>query len=182
MGPEIEDVPELKKRSHFFPYMLSSVSKHGTSPPQWTLPELMKKNGHTWIDILKIDIEAAEFSALDALIDAYPAASSGSRVFQGSKEGESRSGGGLPFGQLQLEIHIYRNTAHEAFDKFLGWWNRLEKAGLRPFWTEPNLVYANLDGTRPDLAEYSFINIRGEHELVSDKFMPASGHKLEKQA
>lgn len=171
MGPEVEDIPALKKRAHFFPYMLSSESKHGHSPPQWTLPELMEKNGHTWIDILKIDIEAAEFGTLNALIDAYPGATAGSSRVITTKDTDGRSGGGLPFGQLQLEIHIYRGTEHEAFDKFLSWWNRLEAAGLRPFWTEPNLVYANLDGTRPDLAEYSFINTRGEHELISDKFV-----------
>lgn len=65
----------------------------------------------------------------------------------------------------------------------------MERLGLRPFWTEPNLVYVHLTGTkRPDLTEvrahnrhmnpvtdqvptcqqYSFINIRGNHELIVD--------------
>lgn len=30
----------------------------------------------------------------------------------------------------------------------------MERLGLRPFWTEPNLVYVHLTGTkRPDLTE-----------------------------
>ena len=42
------------------------------------------------------------------------------------------SGKPLPFGQLQLEIHIW----DRSFEYFLTWWEKLEKAGLRPFWTE----------------------------------------------
>lgn len=64
----------------------------------------------------------------------------------------------------------------------------MEHLGFRPFWTEPNLVYVHLTGSRrPDLTEvriqmfhtalevadqflipkqYSFINIRGNHELI----------------
>lgn len=42
------------------------------------------------------------------------------------------SGEPLPFGQLQLEIHIW----HKSFAEYLTWWETLEAAGLRPFWTE----------------------------------------------
>ncbi|KAH9069382.1 hypothetical protein EDB83DRAFT_474598 [Lactarius deliciosus] len=41
----------------------------------------------------------------------------------------------------------------------------LDAAGLRPFWTEPNLVYINIVRVAlPELAEYTFINIRGNHD------------------
>lgn len=40
----------------------------------------------------------------------------------------------LPFGQLLLEIHVWGEW--DSFQKFLGWWEMLEEAGLRPFWTE----------------------------------------------
>ncbi|KAH9169067.1 hypothetical protein EDB89DRAFT_2073372 [Lactarius sanguifluus] len=60
----------------------------------------------------------------------------------------------LPVGQLQLEIHA--REGHENFE---------------PSWTEPNLVYINLvRGVQPELAEYSFINIRGNHALVNEAF------------
>ncbi|KAJ6618661.1 hypothetical protein B0H10DRAFT_2217404 [Mycena sp. CBHHK59/15] len=79
----------------------------------------MKMNCHTHIDILKIDIGRWEFETLAALIKPYLA-----------------PGKPLPFGQLQLEVHIWNTT----FARCLTWWEMLEAAGLRPFWTEPNLV------------------------------------------
>lgn len=71
--------------------------------------------GHTHIDILKIDIEGWEFEAMTTLLNPYIA-----------------SGEPLPFGQLQLEIHIWK----KSFEEYLAWWETLEEAGLRPFWTE----------------------------------------------
>jgi hypothetical protein len=71
--------------------------------------------GHTHIDILKIDIESWEFDTMTTLVNPYIA-----------------SGKPLPFGQLQLEIHVWDRT----FADILAWWEKLEKAGLRPFWTE----------------------------------------------
>jgi Methyltransferase FkbM domain len=95
----------------------------------------MSANGHSFIDILKIDIEGAEFATLEALLAAYAHEPS------------------LPFGQLQLEIHA-RDSEYAQFPKFLEWWEKLEAAGLRPFWTEPNLVYVNLvRGVGPTLTE-----------------------------
>jgi hypothetical protein len=67
-----------------------------------------------------------------------------------------------------------------------GWWTSLEVAGLRPFWTEENMVYVNYNPGKPQLVEasthstrfasikltdrptlqYSDINIHGNHSLV----------------
>jgi hypothetical protein len=117
----------------------------------------MAQNKHTFIDILKIDIEGAEFETLEALIDAYPSASLNT----------SEGGGGLPFGQLQLEVHP-RGEKWAQFPNFLLWWEKLEKAGLRPFWTEPNLVYINLVmGVKPDLSEVSALSFRPPSSLIS---------------
>jgi hypothetical protein len=57
----------------------------------------------------------------------------------------------LPVGQLQLELHAWDDYANFGF--FHDWWVALEDAGLRPFWTEPNLVYVNYDNGKPQLAE-----------------------------
>ena len=71
--------------------------------------------GHTHIDILKIDIESWEFETITTLLNPYIS-----------------SDQPLPFGQLQLEIHIW----DKSFAEYLTWWETLENAGLRPFWTE----------------------------------------------
>lgn len=63
------------------------------------------------------------------------------------------------------------------------WWTMLEDAGLRPFWTELNLLDVNFFRRGPLVAEvrrsrrvlralkriqWSFINIRGKHALLDD--------------
>ncbi|KAJ7166435.1 methyltransferase domain-containing protein [Mycena crocata] len=150
-GPEITANERLAPRAHFFPYALGPKDKPTADPPMYTLQSLMKTNGHAFIDILKVDIEGSEFESLEAFMNYW------------------WHSGVLPFGQLQLEIHASGETEYKKFPKFLKWWEQLESMGLRPFFSEPNLVYVNiLRGVMPDLIEYSFINTRGNHELVSD--------------
>ncbi|KAJ7069857.1 methyltransferase domain-containing protein [Mycena amicta] len=145
--------PEIRSQAHrtvFNAFGLAGTDKHGPedSPKMYTLESLMKMNGHTHIDILKIDIERWEFETLTALVKPYIA-----------------SGKPLPFGQLQLEIHIWNLT----FAEYLAWWESLEAAGLRPFWTEPNLVYQNYNrGGTSDLAEYSFLNTKGDNIFIKN--------------
>jgi len=66
---------------------------------------------------LKVDIEGSEYTALESFVKAY-------------KDKDLP----LPFGQLQIELHVWGEW--DNFEKFLGWWEMLEEAGLRPFWTE----------------------------------------------
>jgi Methyltransferase FkbM domain len=95
--------------------------------------------GHTFIDVLKIDIEGAEFDTLTAFL--------GANKPKGMLEKPK-----LPIGQMQLELHAWDDYAEFGF--FHDWWAALETAGLRPFWTEPNLVYVNYAaGGKPHLAE-----------------------------
>jgi len=153
-GPEIEKTSRLKKRSHFFPWALGGRNAHGPEddPKIYTLDTLMRMNGHTFIDVLKIDIEGAEFDTLTTFLEAH-------------KPTGPFSSTTLPIGQLQLELHAWDD--YGKFDFFHDWWTSLEEAGLRPFWTEANLVYVNYNaGGKPRLAEYSFINIHGNHSLV----------------
>lgn len=152
MGPQISYAH--KHRTHFSKFGLAGFDAYGPEAENkmYTLESLMKMNGthttpfpyslinvlwvfvgHTHIDILKVDVESWEFDTLKTLVSHYLAA-----------------GKPLPFGQLQLEIHIW----NKSFKEFLEWWEILEEAGLRPFMTEPNMVYQNYNknGT-PDLAE-----------------------------
>ncbi|KAH9040718.1 hypothetical protein EDB85DRAFT_67873 [Lactarius pseudohatsudake] len=178
-GPEITGDPEVWDRAHFKPFALGGTNSHEDhdNPKCWTLDSLMDLNGasardlrsstksandggisgHTFIDILKIDIEGREFDGLTTFLSAHAAAAAAAK------------GDVLPVGQLQLEIHA--REGHENFEYFARWWASLEAAGLRPFWTGPNLVYINLvRGVRAELAEYSFINIRGNHARINEAF------------
>ncbi|EJD03272.1 uncharacterized protein FOMMEDRAFT_20423 [Fomitiporia mediterranea MF3/22] len=147
-GPEIQNDNALLRRAHFFPYGLAGSDSEGEHK-MFTLATLMARNGHKHIDILKVDIESWEFETLTSLIKPY-----------------LESGEPLPFGQLQLEVHVW----NKKFAEFLSWWEMLESAGLRPFWTEPNLVYNNYNkGGDAELAEYSFLNIRGENVFTNDR-------------
>ena len=59
----------------------------------------------------------------------------------------------LPVGQVQVQLYTWNKT----LDYMLEWWGSLEDAGLRPFFTEPNLPYLNhVRGQPPALAEVSF--------------------------
>ncbi|KAG9086586.1 hypothetical protein FS749_003543 [Ceratobasidium sp. UAMH 11750] len=145
-GPEVHSYASIRNRTHFYPYGLAGSDKHDGKPPMWTIQALMHKLGHTFIDILKIDIEGAEFDTLKSLINYY------------------KDVGPLPFGQLQLEIH----ASKFSFSDFLRWWEDLEEAGLRPFWTEPNLLFTNWMRNAPAFTEYSFLNIGLSHEILQD--------------
>ncbi|CAE6442252.1 unnamed protein product [Rhizoctonia solani] len=146
-GPEIEDSTSLRTRATFYKYAISGKDDHQANPPRWTLRSLMERHGHTFIDILKVDIEGAEFDVLSESIKYY-----------------TDNQLPLPFGQLQLEIH----SGNVPFEKFLKWWEELEAAGLRPFHTETNLIVVSWWRSKPTFSEYSFLNIGASHEVVNN--------------
>ncbi|KIY67323.1 hypothetical protein CYLTODRAFT_422660 [Cylindrobasidium torrendii FP15055 ss-10] len=151
-GPQIPRTQSA--RAHFTRVGLSGTtvpanSEHG---PSYPLETIMEKNGHDHIDILRVDVESAEFDTFAAMLAPYV-----------------RSGKPLPFGQLLLEIHVWNKN----FASFLSWWELFESAGLRPFSSEPNLVYQNYNKqANSDLAEYSFLNIRGDNIFIKDPSRP----------
>ncbi|KAF9089582.1 hypothetical protein BGX29_005007 [Mortierella sp. GBA35] len=133
---------------HFFKYFIGDEDKVDENGNTWrTLKTVMKENGHDWIDVLKIDIEGFEFAAMNAMMDQFDV---------------------LPFSQLQIEIHVLKETENgKNFDEFLKWWERLEAHHLRPFWSELNIVFGRL-AKDLGLSEYSFINIAGKHRLLQN--------------
>ncbi|KAI0930021.1 hypothetical protein AcV5_006831 [Taiwanofungus camphoratus] len=177
-GPEVDADPELKSRAHFHPWALGASNNYGpgANPPVYTLPTLMEINGHRFIDILKVDIEGNEFESLARFIEFFMTgpgsnAPSAPSPINAPPAAHNRPPPPLPIGQIQIEIHARPDTQYGTFDAFKRWFEKLEAAGLRPFMAEANLVYVNLiRGARPDLVEYSFMNIRGNHALVSDKY------------
>ncbi|KAJ7160712.1 methyltransferase domain-containing protein [Mycena filopes] len=148
-GPELLADSAVNERAHFFPFKIGATDDHDASPKQYTFPGIMKEFGHTFVDIWKIDIEGSEFSTLLDIIDSF-------------------NGEPLPFGQMQIEIHIGYLGQMNTVRQFQDWWAKLEDAGLRPFWTELNLFDVNVNQRGPLVGEWSFINIRGKHALIDD--------------
>ncbi|KAG0701652.1 methyltransferase domain-containing protein, partial [Suillus ampliporus] len=137
-------------RAHFFSWGLANFDAHQSHHHHklYTLKTLLELNKHDHINVLKIDIEGGEFDTLTQIIQPYIS-----------------SGEPLPFGQLIVELHAW----DKKFEDFLPWWEMLETAGLRPFMTEVNLIYQNYNrGKDTDLAEYSFINVKGNNIFISD--------------
>jgi hypothetical protein len=91
----------------FHKQALGSWSGHSTT---WmlieTLTDTMKRLGHDYIDILKVDIEGDEWGVFAALIAEL-----------GAKNGEDGALQ-LPFGQLLIELH-YKDMP-STFDFFFG--------------------------------------------------------------
>ncbi|PSN66440.1 hypothetical protein BS50DRAFT_495417, partial [Corynespora cassiicola Philippines] len=114
-------------------------------PPFYTLESLMKQNNHTYIDIIKMDIEGAEFDALEAFMNNY-------------------DGQQLPVGQILIEIHLFEGVT--SVHKVTKWWERLEKFGLRPVWAEPNLLAVTYGGVFPCCTEYVFINTNDKKNIL----------------
>ncbi len=110
-----------------------------------------------------MDIEFAEFAAMDGLSRDFP-------VTDGKE---------LPIGQLMVEIHFFNAQTAAGY---LSWWEGLEARGLRPTWTEPNLlaVSLNLAGDKsPTLAEYTLINVHDKRSMIFGG-MTASSYGVEK--
>ncbi|KAJ7230908.1 methyltransferase domain-containing protein [Mycena haematopus] len=149
-GPELRADTEVNSRAHFFPYKIGALDNHDARPKQYSLQGIMKELGHEFIDIWKIDIEGSEFAALAAVIESF-------------------KGHPLPFGQMQIEIHLsFAPDQVKTIGVFDNWFTMLEDAGLRPFWTELNLLDVNVIRRGPFVAEWSFINVRGRHALLDD--------------
>jgi len=112
----------------------------------------MRQNGHTHIDILKIDLEGWEFDALTTFF--LPSSN-----FTSQKPRVPR------VSQMLLELHVWDRD----FPDLLGWWSVLERAGLRAVAREPNLVYQNYNRVRgAELAEYTFLNVATPNVFICE--------------
>ncbi|KFY30131.1 hypothetical protein V493_02114 [Pseudogymnoascus sp. VKM F-4281 (FW-2241)] len=142
---------EHRARAHFTQAGISGVTNTTARPPFYTIQDLMKKNGHDYIDILKMDIEYAEFASLSSLDRQFP----------------EEDGFDLPIGQLMVELHLFGYEKMTGYN-FLKWWESLEARGLRPVWTEPNLLYTtmNIEKGDPRLAEYTLVNIKDRRSVL----------------
>ncbi|KAF2026709.1 hypothetical protein EK21DRAFT_103055 [Setomelanomma holmii] len=160
-----KQIPMSQRHRTFFKKIgLGKEDKHDASPPFYTLPTLMKNNNHTYIDILKIDVEGSEYDALDTMMNA----------FDGMKSVSGKNV--LPIGQVMIEIHLGDGVSMNPnvaggdvdFGRFRSWWERLERMGMRPAWIEINLFAMTLfpHKTDPRCTEYVWVNARDERNVL----------------
>ncbi|KAF7375768.1 Lactoylglutathione lyase [Mycena sanguinolenta] len=93
LDPSVSEWPELRvdhdtevsSRAHFLPYKIGAIDIDAAYP---SLQRIMQELGHPFVDILTISINGSALAALTTGIESS---------FQGQP---------LPFGQMQIEIHI----------------------------------------------------------------------------
>ncbi|CAL3968010.1 hypothetical protein PZA11_006943 [Diplocarpon coronariae] len=136
-------------RVHFQKLGLGGFDQPKKNPQFFTLATLMEQNKHKYIDILKIDVEGAEYQALDAFMD------------------ECDTTGIMPVGQIMIELHLM-DDQHVNFDRFTKWWERLEGFGMRPVWLEVNLLAVTLNDRKvdPRCVEYVWVNSKDENSIL----------------
>ncbi|KAF9317178.1 hypothetical protein BG003_001102 [Podila horticola] len=140
-----ESSASFNKRVYFKRYALGAEDTTDSQGVQWrTLQSLMKENRHTWIDILRIDIEGGEYQAFDTILKDFDT---------------------LPFSQLLIQLH--GGVEVVAWDKFLQWWDSMEERGVFPWRSEPIVKARVMGGELPSSSsEYSFLNTRGDDENI----------------
>lgn len=119
-----KEVPP-SSRAHFTKAAIAGTTDRVQSPPKLTVRDIMKENGHHFFDIMKMDIEGAEFEALEALMDSA----------------EEMRQHVLPIGQLLIELHITtRDDCPQTVRELVKWFQRLESFGMRPVFNEHNWI------------------------------------------
>lgn len=146
-GPQIAS--KYASRAHFSKVGLGPRDEEQAFVKFFTLQSLMEQNKHTYIDILKIDIEGGEYEALDSFMDAFV------------KEEK------LPVGQVMIELHLI-DDKNVDFERFSKWWERLEGFGMRPTWLEINLLAVTLGAgkTDPRCVEYVWVNVKDDKSIL----------------
>lgn len=128
-----KEIPRYQySRARFSKVKIGKVTDKTVDPPVYTIQDLMKANGHTYIDLVKMDIEGAEFDALTSLIES---------IVERQTDNKNST---LPFGQLLIEIHFMKPppglSIPDSLQSWMEWWSKLESMGLRPVNNEDNWI------------------------------------------
>ena len=108
-----------------------------------TLPTIMRTLNHTWIDVLKIDIEGFEYSVLQKLMKT-------SKTW-------------LPVTQLLVEFHYWYNAPRTMPKDIVATLKALTSNNFRVFSTEPNWWWTN---KAYEFIEYSFLHVDDTGRVV----------------
>jgi len=107
-----------------------------------TLATLMSNLGHTWIDVLKIDIEGGEWNIFKKLFEDPLI---------------------IPATQIQIELHFLGDAK-----AVLNFFENMEKRGFRVFSVEPSYYGRSGDNAKL-MVQYSFIQVDKYGDLLSNK-------------
>jgi hypothetical protein len=128
-----KDIPAHQaSRAKFHKFAIGKESNKSSDPPSYTIQDLMEVNGHSYVDLVKMDIEGAEFDAMSSLV---------SSIVDGRPDADNQT---LPFGQLLIEVHLL--SGHHPFTvpadlpSWIKWWEAMERLGLRPVNNEDNWI------------------------------------------
>ena len=110
-----------------------------------TLGSMMSNLGHTWIDVLKIDIEGGEWDIFKKLFESPQI---------------------IPATQIQIELHFLGDAK-----TVLNFFENMEKRRFRVFSVEPNYYGRSSDNAKL-MIEYSFIQVgKYGHILWNEPYM-----------
>lgn len=107
--------------------------------PVQTLGTIMSNLGHSWIDVLKVDIEGGEWAIFEKLFEEFQI---------------------IPATQIQIELH-FLGDAKVALNFF----KSMKEKGFRVFSVEPNYYGRTAENARL-MVEYSFIQVNDEGQVV----------------
>ena len=108
-----------------------------------SLPTIMKELGHTWIDVLKMDIEGAEYKVLSAIVQHYKSAE---QV--------------IPITQAQIEYH--HKGEKPARRELIATLTALEHNGFLAFHSE-----YNYHGQPWNYIEYAYLHVDKDGKVVT---------------
>lgn len=128
-----QDITEQQAtRTNFKKVAIGKETDETRNPAVWSIQDLMKENGHSYIDLIKMDIEGAEFDSVSSFISSVMSS-------QGGAENVT-----LPVGQLLVELHFMNAppglTIPKDLDSWMRWFSDMEKVGLRPVNNEDNWI------------------------------------------
>ncbi|SPO06822.1 uncharacterized protein DNG_09516 [Cephalotrichum gorgonifer] len=143
-------------RAHFTKAGIGKETDPKRDPPFYTVQDLMKANGHEYVDIIKMDIEGAEFDALTSFVEHT------------IKEAGDKQPV-LPFGQLLLEVHFWTDKEQlhipRKLETWMKWWSSLEELGLRPVNNEDNWI-GDVAFGKARFMEYTLINVLNAEDNI----------------
>eukprot|EP00740_Mantoniella_antarctica_P025345 CAMPEP_0198703288 /NCGR_PEP_ID=MMETSP1468-20131203/389259_1 /TAXON_ID=1461545 /ORGANISM="Mantoniella sp, Strain CCMP1436" /LENGTH=291 /DNA_ID=CAMNT_0044461963 /DNA_START=1160 /DNA_END=2035 /DNA_ORIENTATION=- len=111
---------------------LTWIQKTKLVYPMKTLSTIMNILGHTWIDVLKMDIEGGEWKVFDNVFSSFSV---------------------VPVGQIQIELHFLGDVR-----PVLTFFRGMQFKKFRPFSVEPNYYGRTAENAR-NMIEYSFVQV-----------------------